>query len=57
MTNSKVTTLGILALAAITAFLVVKYFFPQIIEQFAAGIVALGALLIGLIFRRNKTQG
>lgn len=54
MTNSKVSWIGVVALAAIVAFLVVKHFFPQIIEQFAAGILALLAVLAGLIFRRKK---
>ena len=54
MTNSRVSWIGIIALAAIAAFLVTKYFFPQIIEQMAAGIVAFCALLVGLIFRRKK---
>ena len=55
MANSKASWIGIIALACIAAFLVTKYFFPQIIEQFAAGIVAVGALMVGLIFRRKKT--
>jgi hypothetical protein len=54
MANSKASWIGIVLLAFIASFLVVKHFFPQIIEQFAAGIVALGALLVGLIFRKKK---
>ncbi len=55
MLQSKVSWITIAAVAAIAAFLVVKFFFPQIIEQFAAGAVAGLALLAGLIFRRKKS--
>lgn len=54
MFNSKASWIGIIALAAIASFLVVKYFFPQIIEQFAAGILALLALLAAKIFGKKK---
>lgn len=54
MANSKASWIGIIALAGIAAFLVVKYFFPQIIEQVAAGIIAMFALLAGLIFRKKQ---
>ncbi len=56
MANSNATgiRIGIIAAAAIAAFLVAKLLFPQIIEQIAAGIVALGAFLVGLIFRRKR---
>jgi hypothetical protein len=54
--NSKTTWIGVVALAALAAFLVVKFFFPQIIEQMAAGIVAGGALLVGLIFLRKTSR-
>lgn len=52
--NSKGSLLAILAVAAIAAFLVLRQFFPQIIEQIAAGIIAFFAFLVGLIFRRKK---
>jgi len=55
MINSKISWIGVVSLAAIAAFIVVRYFFPQIIEQFAAGIVGFLALLAGLIFRRKKS--
>lgn len=54
--NSKFTWLIILGVAAVAAFFVLKMFFPQIIEQIAAGIVAFFAFLIGLIFRKKKSS-
>ncbi len=54
ITNSKTSLLAIVAVAAIAAFFVLRQFFPQIIEQIAAGIVAFFAFLAGLIFRRKK---
>ena len=48
------TWLGIFAVAGVAAILVVKQFFPDIIEQAATGIVAFFAFLIGLIFRKKK---
>ena len=56
-TTSWVTWLGIFVVAGLGAFFVVKQFFPEIIEQAAAGIVAFFAFLIGLIFRRKKKGG
>lgn len=55
MTNAKISWIAIVSLSAIAAFLVCKFFFPQIIEQLAAGIIAFFAFLIGLIFRRKKS--
>ena len=54
MANSKASWIGIAAVAGIAAFLVVKFFFPQFIEQVAAGIVAFFVFLAGLIFRKKK---
>ncbi|MFN0216242.1 MAG: hypothetical protein ACKVT2_18435 [Saprospiraceae bacterium] len=54
ITNSKVSLLAIVSVAALAAFFVLKQFFPQIIEQIAAGILAFIAFLVGLIFRRKK---
>ena len=50
ITNSKSGMLLIVAVAAIAAFFVLRLFFPQIIEQIAAGIVAFFVFLAGLIF-------
>lgn len=57
MANSNASGVWILifAVAAIAAFLVARIFFPQIIEQIAAGIVAFFAFLIGLFIRRKKS--
>jgi len=55
-TSNWVTWLSIFAVAAIAAFFVVNQFFPQIIEQLAAGIVAFFAFLVGLIFRKRKAS-
>ena len=54
LTNSKGGLLAIIAVAGIAAFFVLRLFFPQIIEQIAAGIVAFFVFLAGLIFRRKK---
>jgi hypothetical protein len=54
ISNSKGGLLAIVALAAVAAFFILKQFFPQIIEQIAAGIVAFFAFLAGLIFRKRK---
>jgi len=53
-TNGKGTLLAIIAVAGIAAFLVLRQFFPQIIEQIAAGILAFFVFLAGLIFKRKK---
>lgn len=55
MANSKVPWIAVVGVAAIAAFLVTKHFFPQIIEKMAAGIIAGGLLLVGLITRRKKS--
>ena len=52
--NSKVTWIAIVAVAAIAAFFVLRQFFPQIIGEIAAGVVAFFAFLAGLIFRRKS---
>ncbi len=48
------TWLGIFAVAAFAAFFITKQFFPEIIEEMATAIVALFALLFGLVFRKKK---
>lgn len=53
--NNKFTWMGIAAVAAVAAFLVARQFFPQIIEQIAAGIVAFFVFLAGRIFGRKKS--
>ena len=53
-TNSKGTLMAIVAVAGIAAFFVLRQFFPQIIEQIAAGIIAFFVFLAGLIFKRKK---
>ena len=55
MVNSKISWLGIAALASLAAFLVMKHFFPDILEKMVAGIIAFLAFLVGLFFRRKKT--
>jgi hypothetical protein len=52
--NSKGTLLAVVAIAGIAAFFVLRQFFPQIIEQIAAGILAFFVFLAGLIFKRKK---
>jgi LPXTG-motif cell wall-anchored protein len=52
--TSWLTWLGIFAVAAFAAFFITNKFFPEIIEQMAAGIIALFALLFGLVFRKKK---
>jgi len=52
--SSWLSWIGIFAISALAVFFVVYQFFPQIIEQVAAGIVAFFAFLVGLIFRRKK---
>jgi len=54
LTTSKSSMIAIVAVAAVSAFFVLRLFFPQIIEQIAAGIVAFFVFLAGLIFRRKK---
>ncbi|MCB0523547.1 MAG: hypothetical protein R3A50_08045 [Saprospiraceae bacterium] len=49
-----VTWLGIFVIAGIAAFLVLRQFFPEIVEQIAAGIVAFFAFLFTLVFRRKN---
>jgi hypothetical protein len=53
--NSKLTWIGIAAAAAIAVFLIARQFFPQIIEQIAAGILAFFVFLAGRIFGRKKS--
>lgn len=53
--NSKIVWIGIAIAAAIAAFLVARQFFPQIIEQIAAGIVAFFVFLASRIFGRKKS--
>lgn len=55
MANARASWIGIAAAAGIAAFFVVKFLFPQFIEQVAAGIVAFFVFLVGLIFRKKKT--
>jgi hypothetical protein len=52
--QSKYTWVGIAALVAAGAFFVLRQFFPEIVEQIAAGIVAFFAFLLSLIFRKKK---
>jgi hypothetical protein len=40
--------------AGIAAFFVLRQFFPLIIEQIVAGILAFFVFLAGLIFKRKK---
>ena len=57
MSNNSFSTgtwIVIIAIAGLAAFFVVWQFFPQIIEQAAAGIVAFFAFLIGLVFRKKR---
>jgi hypothetical protein len=54
-TSSWLTWLGIFTIAAVAVFFVMKQFFPQIIEEVAAGIVAFFVFLVGAIFRRKKS--
>jgi len=54
MANSRASWIGIAALAGVAAFFVVKSFFPQFIEQLAAGIIAFFVFFVGLIFRKKK---
>jgi hypothetical protein len=47
--------LAIFGISALAVSLLVWQFFPQIIEQVAAGIVAFFAFILGVIFKRKKS--
>ncbi len=53
--NSTGIRIVIFVVATCGVFLVIKLLFPQIIEQFAAAIIAVFIFLAGLIFRRKKS--
>jgi len=53
-TNKWLSWLVIFSIAAIAVFFVIRAFFPQIIEQFAAGVIAIFAFLVGMVFKRKK---
>lgn len=52
--KSTISWFGVVLIAAGLAILVIWKFFPIILQQAAAGIVACSAFLIGAIFRRKR---